>query len=188
MSQLTKRAIKESFLKLLKEMPFDKITVKEIVEDCGINRNTFYYHYADIYDLLREIFEEKAEQVMRLDSGFDSWQEQFLNSTLYVLENRKSIYHIYNSMDRRQLENYLFNVAGKIMTEYVKKEARGMEVSEDDKAIIIEFYKCALAGNVLQWLDGGMKQDPEEFITRMAVLQEGAIQNMLKTAERKKES
>lgn len=185
MSQLTKKAIKHSFLKLLNEMPFDKITIKEIVEDCGINRNTFYYHYADIYALLLEIFEERLEEVMRLDSGFDSWQEQFLNSTLYALENRKAIYHIYNSVDRKQLERYLFGVAGRIMAEYVNKEAKGMRVSEEKKALIIEFYKCALVGIVLQWLDGGMKTDPEEFITALAPLQEGAIRSMLGAAEAK---
>ena len=48
MSQLTKRAITESFMKLINQVPFDKITVKDIVEDCGVNRNTFYYHYRDI--------------------------------------------------------------------------------------------------------------------------------------------
>ena len=55
MSQLTKRAITESFMKLINQVPFDKITVKDIVEDCGVNRNTFYYHYSDIYALLDEI-------------------------------------------------------------------------------------------------------------------------------------
>ena len=48
MSELTKRAIQESFKKLLSNQPLDKITVKNITDDCGVNRNTFYYHYSDI--------------------------------------------------------------------------------------------------------------------------------------------
>ena len=56
MSELTKRAIQESFKKLLSNQPLDKITVKNITDDCGVNRNTFYYHYSDIYQLLEEIF------------------------------------------------------------------------------------------------------------------------------------
>ena len=48
MSAYTKQAIKNSFLKLLNERPLSRVTVKAIVEDCGINRNTFYYHFADI--------------------------------------------------------------------------------------------------------------------------------------------
>ena len=55
MSSFTKKAIVESFLKLLKEKPVEKITIKDIVEDCGINRNTFYYHFDDIPSLMEEI-------------------------------------------------------------------------------------------------------------------------------------
>ena len=54
-TSLTKRAIRASFLKLLNERPLNKITVKDIVEDCGINRNSFYYHYTDIPALAEEI-------------------------------------------------------------------------------------------------------------------------------------
>ena len=64
MSQLTKRAITESFMKLINQVPFDKITVKDIVEDCGVNRNTFYYHYSDIYALLDEILENETKRVL----------------------------------------------------------------------------------------------------------------------------
>ena len=48
MSAYTKQAIKNSFLKLLNDRPLNQVTVKAIVEDCGINRNTFYYHFTDI--------------------------------------------------------------------------------------------------------------------------------------------
>ena len=62
MTSLTKDAIKKSFLKLLNSKPIDKITVKEIVEDCGINRNSFYYHFADIPSLMEEIFTDQADE------------------------------------------------------------------------------------------------------------------------------
>ena len=53
MSAYTKQAIKNSFLKLLNDRPLNQVTVKAIVEDCGINRNTFYYHFTDIPALTR---------------------------------------------------------------------------------------------------------------------------------------
>ena len=52
MSQTTKRALAASLEKLLAKKPLDKITVIDIVEDCEVNRQTFYYHFRDIYDLL----------------------------------------------------------------------------------------------------------------------------------------
>ena len=44
MANFTKQAIKASFMKLLSQKPLSKISVRDIVEDCGINRNSFYYH------------------------------------------------------------------------------------------------------------------------------------------------
>ena len=64
-SQLTRRAIAESLIKLLNDKPLDKITVKNVVEECGINRNTFYYHYRDIYDLVEDILNHEAEKVIK---------------------------------------------------------------------------------------------------------------------------
>ena len=48
MSVTTKRALAETFKKLLSKRGLNKITVKDIVEDCGVNRQTFYYHFHDI--------------------------------------------------------------------------------------------------------------------------------------------
>ena len=55
MANFTQKAIKETFIALLEEHPLSDITVKNIVETCGINRNSFYYHYQDIPALIEEI-------------------------------------------------------------------------------------------------------------------------------------
>ena len=52
LSSLTKQAIKQSFWELLEQRPLAQITVKDIVERCGINRNSFYYHFQDIPALI----------------------------------------------------------------------------------------------------------------------------------------
>ena len=52
MPNFTKKAIKDSMKKLLNERPLNQITVKDIVEDCGINRNSFYYHFEDMPSLI----------------------------------------------------------------------------------------------------------------------------------------
>ena len=55
MPSFTKKAIVESFLRLAGKKPLDKITVRDVVDDCGINRNTFYYYFQDIYAVLEEL-------------------------------------------------------------------------------------------------------------------------------------
>ena len=58
MQQFTKKEIKSSMLRLLQTKPLDSIKVKDIIDDIGISRNTFYYHYHDIYDVLKDIFDD----------------------------------------------------------------------------------------------------------------------------------
>ena len=63
-----------SFVELLNERPFDKISVVDIAEKCGINRNTFYYYYTDVYALVDEIFGVETQKVIELNPASDTWQ------------------------------------------------------------------------------------------------------------------
>ena len=60
----TKTAITEAFQELLEETPINKITVKSIVERCGINRNTFYYYFDGIPDLVEYRLTAMADQLL----------------------------------------------------------------------------------------------------------------------------
>ena len=97
MSSFTKKAIVESFLKLLKEKPVEKITIKDIVEDCGINRNTFYYHFDDIPSLMEEILREETECVLGKHLGTDSWEEGFIAAVEFALDYKRSLFNLYFS-------------------------------------------------------------------------------------------
>ena len=62
MSEITKKALAETLKKLLSKNKLNKITIKEITEDCGVNRQTFYYHFKDIYDLLEWIYKNEVKE------------------------------------------------------------------------------------------------------------------------------
>ncbi len=61
----TKRRLREGLLRLLEEKPINEISVKELSEQVDVNRGTFYFHYQDIYDLLRDMEQEFFEQFDR---------------------------------------------------------------------------------------------------------------------------
>ena len=88
-TSLTKRAIRASFLKLLNERPLNKITVKDIVEDCGINRNSFYYHYTDIPALAEEIVKDEAARIVQEYPTVDSLEQCLEIAVEFALQNRK---------------------------------------------------------------------------------------------------
>ena len=65
MSNFTKQAIKHAFWKLLEEYPLKHISVRAIVEECGINRNSFYYHFQDIQSLIEESVTDIADALIK---------------------------------------------------------------------------------------------------------------------------
>ncbi len=94
MTNKTKDAIKTTFMELLNRKPLNKITVREIVSGCGINRNTFYYHYTDIRTLVEEIFDEQSSYILRTVEG-KSVYECLTTAISFALENKSAMLHIY---------------------------------------------------------------------------------------------
>ena len=179
MSAITKRAIEESFKKLLSEQPLDKITVKNITDDCGVNRNTFYYHYSDIYELLEDIFMEEAQKAIDSMNSEQSWEEGLCSGLRFVKENNKLIYHVYNSLHRETIERYLYKVSSDFMLKFIDHVSSDLIVDESDKNFIAAFYKFALVGIMLDWLEGGMKTEPDELISRLSKILSGTLRTVL---------
>lgn len=175
MSQFTKDAIIDSFIEMLNAKPFDKIKVKDIAEVCQINRNTFYYYFQDIYALLEAVFEREVNGLLEGNQEPESWQEVLLKSTEFLRENKKAMYHVYNSINRNQLEQYLYRVSDEMLVEFVDSQVQDLNVEEEDKFLLASFYKHALVGMVLNWIDHGMKEDPERVIHKLGALLEGSI-------------
>ena len=116
MADFTKKAIRDSFLKLLEEKPLKQISVRDIVENCGINRNTFYYHYQDIPQLLESIIREEAEHLVTEHPTFDS-MEACMNTIIdFAMENKTLVMHIYKSVNRDVFEKRLWWVCESVMT------------------------------------------------------------------------
>lgn len=110
MAQFTKKAIMQCFIQMLNESPMDKISVVDIAERCGINRNTFYYYYCDIYALVKELFTIEAQRIAEKELSCATWQEVCLEALEFVRENRRAVYHLFHSNHRDLLEEYLYDV------------------------------------------------------------------------------
>jgi len=169
----TEKAIMDAFLALLNQYPLDKISVKDIVSACGVSRNTFYYHYQDIYDLLRATFASVVDHVLQED--VTTWQESLRSCTRFALENRRAVYHVYRSAYREDLERSLYRVSEERMDRLIRHLTAGMNISEEDIRCLTLFYKCAVTGILLEWLNAGMQGDVDRVISRMGVLLEGSL-------------
>lgn len=179
MSQTTKRALAASLKKLLTEKPLDKITVTDIAEDCQVNRQTFYYHFQDIYDLVEWIYTSEATAAIGGKKTYDTWQEGFLHTFQYLLDNRAFVTRTYHSLSREHLERYLYSETYQLLIGVVEEKAAGLSVREEDRAFIAHFYKYGFVGLVLDWIGGGMKSEPQAIIDRLELVVRGSIPQAL---------
>lgn len=174
MTTLTKDAIKKTFMKLLNQKQVNKITVKEIVEDCGINRNSFYYHFDDIPALIEEILNDQVDELVNRQFDADNIYDCVMYAMDFALQNKSAMLHIYNSANHDLFDRYLSRVAQRTVTEFFDKYTQSSDrVDPEDKNAIITYYKSLLIGFVVDWLSDGMKYDLTDKIKRMCELFEG---------------
>ena len=175
MSQITKRALGKSLKHLLLQKPLNKITIQDIANDCGINRMTFYYHFKDIYDLIEWVCVEDARQALEGKKTYDTWQDGFLQIFDAVLDNKPFIMNVYHSVSREQVENYLYKVTYGLLIGVVEEKSAGMVVEPQDKEFLANIYKYAFVGIMLDWIRGGMKENPRVIVDRLSVALHGNI-------------
>lgn len=180
MTHTTKRMLADSLKKLSKEKSFDKITVVDIVKDCEINRQTFYYHFRDIYDLVEWIFRAENEKELDGNTSYHTWQQGYWKILCYIKENRRFIKSIYNSSGRDILTKFTSDITYQFVMGAIDEQVKGIRIQKEDKEFVANFYKCAFVGLTLDWVGSGMKEDPQEMVDRISILTHGDIIKALK--------
>ena len=180
----TKDLIRKEFIRLLNKKKLHNITVTELAKACNIERKTFYYHYDNLTELVKEIFDEELDIVIEEFNETLSWEESFISAAKFILDNKKMVKHIYESDYRIDLEKYIFSISGEIMKKYVERVAEETSAQEADIKLIAYFYQCALSSSLVEWVATDMKTDPKIVTRRLGKLMDGNILESLKRSEK----
>lgn len=184
MPNFTRKAIMEAFFQLLDERPLNKVTIKDIVETCGVNRNTFYYHFQDIPALIEAIVKEEADLIVKKYASVSSYEECMNIAVEFILKNRRATLHVYNSANRDILEHYLMQICQYVVETYLNAAFHDRRVSEEDRRVIVICCKCQCFGLFIDWLNSGLQSDIQPTIQRICALREGMIEEMFARGER----
>lgn len=179
MAKFTQQAIMYSLLRLLQEKSIDKITVKDICEMCEINRNTFYYYYSDIYEVLKVLIETETEKSLKENQEYKSFYEEYLEKYHLVLEYKKAVHHLYNSKNRDLILKYLYDITENFMEKYVLEEVEGKNLSTEDIQFIVGFYSNSMVGILLRWLQEGMQEKQEQLIYKLSLSYQATIKALI---------
>lgn len=179
MAKFTRQAIMYSLHKLLQEKSIDKITVKDICELCEINRNTFYYYYSDIYQVLEELLKFETEKSLKEDQKYESFYEDFLKRYHLIIEYKKAVYNLYNSKNRDLILKYFQDITEDFVEKYVYKEVKGKKLLPEDIKFIIDFYSSSMIGNIFRWMRKGMQEKQEQLIYKLSVTYQVTIKALI---------
>lgn len=178
----TKKALAASLKKLLEQKEFSKITVSEIVQDCGVNRKTFYYHFEDIFALLKWMLEqETVEVIKKFDLMVD--YEEVINFIIdYVDANKHMINCIYDSFGRDGMKQFLYDdfigVTGSIVNSV--EELEHLRLPVEFKQFVSQFYAEAVAGLLVDWFQDRLKRSRGEVLENLVLIFRESLPSILR--------
>lgn len=181
MSEHTKADLAESLKKVLEHKPLDKITITDLTNDCGVNRQTFYYHFRDIYDLIEWMYLTKANEAIGKNKTYDTWEEGMLDMCEVMLASKSFVLKTYHSRVQEYLIPLLIKLSYNLMYGVVNELSKDYVIVEKDKKFIADFYKFGFAGLIYTWVDEGMEADPHDFVQELEYLIKG---NFLEAVKR----
>lgn len=169
----TKEALAASLKKVLETKPLDKITITDLTNDCGVNRQTFYYHFKDIYDLIGWMYLTKADEAIGPNKTYATWEEGMLDMCEHMLQSRSFVLKTYHSRVHDYLIPLLEQLSYDLLIGVVREVSKNYNITEEDKVFIADFYKYGYAGIISKWVDDGMEEDPHELVQRLEYLVKG---------------
>lgn len=175
MSSLTKNTIAAVFLDLTSQKPIDKITVKDIVEKCQITRQTFYYHFQDLMDVIEWSLDQKMEEVLAKSLQAETVQEAIRIQLSVVEEYPEIVNKLMNSRKRDMAERLLFNTMRTYLQKMIDEKGLFMDMRRSDLELALDFYSHAMLGIVVDICQKRQPVDLDKLSDRLYQLITGKM-------------
>ena len=177
----TKKAMADSLKKFMRVKPLSKITVSEIIADCGMNRKTFYYHFKDIYALLKWILEQEAIEVVKRFDLLSVPEEVIAFIIDYVNANKHILSCAYDSIGREEMKQFFYADLQGVTQSIVDGVCTENNLSVDDnfKELLVSFYTEALAGMLIDYFKYEQRYDRNDLIRHIIIIIKKSIPNIL---------
>ena len=179
MANLTKKALVKSLKKCLEDKPIDKVTINDIVDDCGLNRMTFYYHFSSIYDCFIWGATEEVREALEQCKSHSTWDEGLLAIFRKAEENKTYVINIYRSINKEDLGRHLYAVVSELIFPMLISEAKKIPVAEKDLEFILDFYKFSIVGTIMKWISSNMEESPEDIVAQFRIMLSDTVDKIL---------
>lgn len=180
----TKQELAAALKRVMEKKPLAKITVSELAAACDVNRKTFYYHFQDIYDLLKWMLEQEAiGLVASFDLVVDT--EDAIRFVMEYVDNNKHIINgAFDSMGYEAIKRFFYNDLFSVFYGAVSQAEEKLEVQLDPqfRDFLASFYTEASAGLLIEWTKNRVKQDREIVLRDLLAIYQTSIPAILRGA------
>ena len=153
--------------------------------DLRVSRQTFYYHFDDVYDLLEWVFEEDANANLPSEVVYDNWKHDVTLWFKYLYDNSTFALNVYNSNSRLYMLRYIKGRLRECIRSFSEIVAENRSIDRQDFEFIVEFYSNIVVGLISQWMDQGMQLPKEITTDKVLRVLDNSIENIMARFEKK---
>ena len=160
----TKEILASSFREVADSKPVDKITVRDITENCGYSPATFYRHFRDKYDLIAWVYTRSVEKIMdTIDKENSTWNQSLLaGANLFIKERKYLINLLLNTSGLDSFSRNMTEVSYNALRKFIE-ERYGKETIDDKIDMCIRVYCLGTIHLTCEWILGMYDFTPEEL-------------------------
>lgn len=148
-----KSVIADTFSRMLDKEEIDKITVTKLIAECHISRQTFYYHFKDIMDVLEWSFSRATQELVQKSLNEEDRLEALTAYVVFVRKNRRRFERLLYSRRWVQIEKMLVDAVTVYLEEMARSKVPDFNLSVDDMEVMLRFYACGMTGVLLQYVE-----------------------------------
>lgn len=168
----TKLMLGSSLRELMKKKPLDKIKIHEIVDNCGVNRQTFYYHFQDIYALVEWIYQYDTAKLIDEYKDSDDVKKVVTAILDYAELHRDEILCVMSSKAHAYFMEYVNKGLDYCLKNIIDCYAGDFKIDDYYRSFISGFYTYAFSGVLFEWIksNSSTKMSPQELVRMLEIV------------------
>lgn len=185
---MTKQKLSKTLKQLMKQKPFNKITVSELIKECNVNRKTFYYHFQDIFELLKWTFEQEAFSIVKQYDITKDYEIIISFAYDYITNNSYIINCAYDSLGRDVLKSFFCTDIKTVVQSIIKskEESIGIELTENFRTFLCSLYTEGIAGMIINTAQHPKDCSKEKLIEYFSIIINNSISSVIKAFNEKR--
>lgn len=175
----SKLALAAALKQNLATTPLNKVTVSGLAATAGVNRQTFYAYFANVYELAFWVFTTDVADHIMAHAGYDEWADGFVELLEYLKDHRDQTYFVLRSLRHSEMERFFYRELRAMMRVIVAELDDGLEISQVDRDFVVDHYTLTVLGHLLHWLATDMREEPHVLVYNLEFILHGAVRESL---------